>query len=188
MSGAEPAREGVSDPARRRATGDPLPGAHRAVVLVLIAWWGFGNLYEAIVVMPWLWRLPPGSLPGEFEPGSPVLYFMPAGALLLVLVWALVIRGRGDRRAALRAAVLITVAAAGTGVLVGAVNPTFRDPAADVSEVHAAIMTWEAANLARLVLAGAAAHSLLRARSATGNRASRDAGPRSDRSGAGRSR
>ncbi|MGN9845183.1 hypothetical protein ACTMTI_44385 [Nonomuraea sp. H19] len=139
---------------------------HAGAVLVLIAWWGFGNLYEAVVVMPWLWRLPPGSLPGEFQPGSPVLYFVPAGVALLALAWTLVIRVYRDPyrpgRAVLRASALITIAAAGTGILVSAVNPTFRDPAASVSDVHAAIVMWEAGNAVRLVLAAAAAVSLLR--------------------------
>ncbi|SDL37295.1 hypothetical protein [Nonomuraea jiangxiensis] len=138
---------------------------HAGAVLVLIAWWGFGNLYEAIVLMPLLWRLPPGSLPGEFVLGSPVFYFVPAGVALLVLAWTLVIRvyqDPGSRRAVLRTAVLVTIAAAGTGIMVSAVNPTFRDPAASMVEVHTAVVMWEAANAVRLVLAVAAAVSLLR--------------------------
>ncbi|GAA5064980.1 hypothetical protein HNP84_006679 [Thermocatellispora tengchongensis] len=139
---------------------------HADAVLVLIAWWGFGNLYEAIVVMPWLWHLPPGSLPAEFEPGSPVLYFLPAGVALLTLAWTLVIRVSRDpgrsRRAVLRTAVLITISAAGTGILVSAVNPTFRDPAASVADVHSAIVMWEAGNAVRLVLAATAAVTLYR--------------------------
>ncbi|WP_084962921.1 hypothetical protein [Thermoactinospora rubra] len=139
---------------------------HASAILVLIAWWGFGNLYEAIVVMPWMWRLPPGSLPGEFEPGSPVLYFLPAGLALLALAWTLVIRVRRDpgssRRGVQSTAVLITIAAAGTGILVHAVNPTFRDPAAALSDVRTAIVLWEIGNAVRLALAAAAAISLLR--------------------------
>jgi len=139
---------------------------HADAVLVLIAWWGFGNLYEAIVVMPWLWRLPPGSLPAEFELGSPVLYFVPAGVALLALTWTLVIRvyrgPGGSRRAVLHAAVLITIAAAGTGILVSTVNPTFRDPMASVASVHTAVLMWETGNAVRLVLAALAAVSLFR--------------------------
>jgi hypothetical protein len=143
-------------------------GVHAAAVVVLIAWWGFGNLYEATVVMPWVWRLPPGSVPAEFAPGSPVFYFVPAGVALLTLAWTLVVRVyRGtssarSRRAVLRAAVLITIAAAGTAILVSAVNPTLRDPAASVAEVHSAVIVWEIGNAVRIILAAAAAVSLLR--------------------------
>ncbi|MFC4014281.1 hypothetical protein ACFOY2_44150 [Nonomuraea purpurea] len=136
---------------------------HRGAVLVLIAWWVFGNLYEAIVVMPWLWRLPPGSLPAEFEPGSPVFYFVPAGVVMLVLIWTLVFRVRRNGAGpVLRAAVLVTIAAAGTGILVVGVNPTFRDPAASVASVHDAVLMWEAGNAVRMALAVAAAVSLIR--------------------------
>ncbi|GIH93214.1 hypothetical protein ACFFMN_00140 [Planobispora siamensis] len=156
------------DSVRQLAIGAPARRyrAHVGAVLVLIAWWGFGNLYEAIVVVPWLWRLPPGSLPGEFQPGSPVFYFVPTGVALLALAWTLVIRVYRDPyrpgRAVLGASALITIAAAGTGILVSAVNPTFRDPAASVSDVHTAIVMWEAGNAVRLALAAAAAVSLLR--------------------------
>lgn len=139
---------------------------HTGTVLVLVAWWGFGNLYEAIVVLPWLWRLPPGSLPAEFELGSPVFYFVPAGVALLTLTWTLVFRVYraliGGRRAVLLAAVLITVAAAGTGLLVSTVNPTFRDPLASAASVHTSVLMWEAGNVARLALAAAAAITLYR--------------------------
>lgn len=154
----------------RQPAAETLPGRyglHAGAVVVLIAWWGFGNLYEAIVVMPWLWRLPPGSLPAEFAPGSPVFYFVPAGVALLTLVWTLVIRvyrgtrSAGFRRAVLRAAVLVTIAAAGTGILVSAVNPTFRDPTASVASVRSAVMVWEMGNAVRIALAVAAAASLL---------------------------
>lgn len=144
---------------------------HSGVVLLLIGWWGFGNLYEAVVVMPWLARLPPGSLVGEFELGSPVFYFVPAGAVLVLLAWGLVVRvardsaGRGasgSTRAVLAAAVLVTVAAAGTGVMVGAVNPTFRDATATDADIRTAVVLWEVGNAARIALAAAAATSLIR--------------------------
>ncbi|MQA06498.1 MAG: hypothetical protein GEV07_28580 [Streptosporangiales bacterium] len=80
----------------------PFARRHGGLVLLLIAWWGFGNLYEAVVVLPLLWRRPPGSLPGAAAPGSPVLYFLPAGVALLVSVWLLVarvVRGAGGRGA-----------------------------------------------------------------------------------------
>lgn len=144
---------------------------HTGAVLLLIGWWGFGNLYEAMVVMPWLMRLPPGSVIGEFAPGSPVFYFLPAGITLLVLAWALVVRiarERADRtfpgamRAVLTAAVLVTLAAAATGVLVTVVNPVFPDPTATHADVRTAVLLWESGNAVRLVLATAAATSLIR--------------------------
>ncbi|MFT7839159.1 hypothetical protein Q5530_23705 [Saccharothrix sp. BKS2] len=159
----EPVEETSVEPVRPPAVPDR-HGPHVGAVLVLLAWWGFGNLYEAIVLMPWVWGLPPGSVPGEFAAGSPVFYFVPALIALLALVWALVVRVHrdGSRRAVLRAAVLVTIAAAGTGVLVGTVNPTLRDPTATVADVHAAVVMWEIGNALRLALVVAAAVSLLR--------------------------
>jgi hypothetical protein len=57
---------------------------------------------------------------------------------------------------------LITMAAAGTAILVSAVNPTLRDPAASVADVHSAVIVWEIGNAVRIILAAAAAVSLLR--------------------------
>ncbi|HEX2133089.1 MAG TPA: hypothetical protein VHH15_16200 [Actinophytocola sp.] len=92
-----------------------------------------------------------------------MFYFVPAGVALLALAWALVVRtcrdGADGRRVALRAAVLVTIAAVGTGILVGGVNPTFRDPAASTDDIRAAVIMWEIGNGVRLALA---AVSLLR--------------------------
>lgn len=74
-------------------------------MLLLIAWWGIGNLYEAVVVLPLLWRLP----------GSPVLYFLPAGVALFVAVWLLVAR---VVRAGCRAAPVVTTAGLVTAAMV----------------------------------------------------------------------
>jgi hypothetical protein len=172
----EPSKENVVESVRQPAVNAMRGrhGLHVGALVVLIAWWGFGNLYESIVVMPWLWRLPPGSLPAEFAPGSPVFYFVPAGVALLALAWTLVIRvyrtpgGTGSRRAVLRTAVLVTIASAGTGILVTVVNPTFRDPMASVASVRSAVLVWEMGNAVRIALAVAAAISLLRWRGPAG--------------------
>lgn len=148
---------------------------HSGLVLLLIAWWAFGNLYEAVVVLPLLWRLPPGSLPAAAEPGSPVLYFVPAGVALLVSVWWLVARvadagSPGAVRPVATAAGLVTAAMVVTVPLVVLVNPVFRDAAASVGELHAAVVYWEIANAVRLLAAAGAAAILTRwrGRSVTG--------------------
>ncbi|RZQ64704.1 hypothetical protein [Amycolatopsis suaedae] len=135
---------------------------HTGALLFFLAWWGFGNLYEAIVVMPWLSGLPPGSLVDEFTIGSPVLYFLPIGPLVLILAWTLVPRSRA--RQATVAATLLTLAMAVSALPILVFNPVLRDPAVSTADVSSAVLNWELVNAVRLLLVAAAAAVLVRLR------------------------
>ncbi|AWS45956.1 hypothetical protein [Streptosporangium sp. 'caverna'] len=143
---------------------------HAGLVLLLMAWWGFGNLYEAVTVIPWLATLPPGSMAGQLEIGSPLFYFLPVVIFLLVLVWVLVIRlirGGADRimpgsvRSVRGAALLVTLAGITTAILVTTVNPAFHDPTATIDAIRATLVIWEVGNALRMTLLASAAVFLL---------------------------
>lgn len=150
------------------STADPVRRyrVHAGAVLFVLAWWGFANAYEAIVLVPGLLRLPTGSLAAELELGSPVYYFIPAGPTIIILLWTLVVRMARDRDGALRTVLAAAVAAMGgvaaTVVAVVLVNPTFRDPTIPRAELGRAVLAWELVNGVRLALLLTAAVLLLR--------------------------
>ncbi|MDP9849999.1 hypothetical protein [Streptosporangium lutulentum] len=159
---------------------------HAGLVLLLMAAWGFGNLYEAVTVIPWLATLPPGSAAGQLEIGSPLFYFLPIAVCLLVLAWALVIRlvrGGADRvmpgsvRSAGTAAVLVTLAGVTTVMLVTTVNPAFHDTTATVDAVQTTLLIWEIGNALRMTLMASAAVCLLAWRIRLADVAAVQAGP-----------
>ncbi|PRY02477.1 hypothetical protein [Allonocardiopsis opalescens] len=144
---------------------------HTAALLAALAWWGFGNLYEAVVLLPLLAGLPPGSLGGTASPGDPVFYFAPAAVAAPVLALALALRLRRDRadrvlpgstRAAVLAAALVAAGIALTVPMVGLVVPGLRDAAASREELLAAVVLWESGNAVRLLLVAGAASAVLR--------------------------
>ncbi|SDM74905.1 hypothetical protein [Allokutzneria albata] len=128
----------------------------------LLAMWFFGNLYEQIVWNPRLLADPrPGSLVGEFAPGSPVFYYLPWAPIMFVVAVVLRVRFGGAVPPGVRRAWNLGLGALAVGlaikvVLVTRVNPVFRDVAATPVQVHDSAVFWAFAN-AVVVLAVAAA-------------------------------
>jgi hypothetical protein len=149
---------------RRRYRG------HVGLALLLMAWLGFGNLYEAVTVIPWLATLPPGSMVGMLEIGSPLFYFFPIAVCLLLLIWILVIRlirngadgvMPGSVRSVRGAAVLVTLAGVVTAILVTTINPAFHDVTSTVDAIRTTLVIWEIGNALRMTLMASAAVFLL---------------------------
>jgi hypothetical protein len=124
-----------------------------AVTAACLALQLFGNLYEQLVGSVGTLADPrPGELVGALEPGSPVYYYLPWAPLGVVLVVVLAVRlpRLGAPATAVRrvrqAAAAVLVALVAKAVLIGAVNPRFRDPAADVGTLHDWAVTWAVGN------------------------------------------
>jgi hypothetical protein len=131
--------------------------------VVIAGCWGVANLYEAVVMVPLLSGLLPGSLPAVLDPGSPVLFHVPiGGALIAVIAAAMVVALRDDlaepvrtRRRVAVGGIAFTAAVVVTVPVVLWVNPVFRDGAATNDDVAAAAWVWEAANFLRMLCATA---------------------------------
>lgn len=127
-----------------------------AIARVGLAYWFFGNLYEAMVDVPRLLadarlQRPPGLL----GPGSPVRYYAPAAPLTLAATIAALIEGwcsHGDKRVITAGAASMTTATAVTAYLARTVNRRLLrgDEPLSASERHELITSWHRANLVRL--------------------------------------
>jgi hypothetical protein len=126
----------------------------------------FGNVYEAVVKVPDTFARD-RSLAGKspFRPGSPTLYFVPAGPVTLAASVGALVTGRGGRWLAASTA---ATAAAGalTAYVVTRVNtPLFLDEEAPPPERRDELLRrWHRLNVVRLALLGAAWYSAERAR------------------------
>lgn len=91
-----------------------------------LAYWFFGNLYEAVVDIPALLAdAQQQRAPRLLGPGSPVRYYVPAAPLTLIATGAALIEGwrsHGDRRVITTAAASMVAATAVTAYLVRTVN------------------------------------------------------------------
>lgn len=156
--------------------------------------WFFGNLYEAVVTVPWFAASPERLLPiseeGEiFAPGSPVPYYVPMVPLAVLATLAAlgvgwrferVLRGRLLGAAVLSAgAVLLSV------YIVTQLNLSlFFDPSTSADRLDALIRRWMLLNYGRLGLVGATLVLLLLALvSATRNARTRSMRPRGAQKG-----
>jgi hypothetical protein len=87
-----------------------------------LAYWFFGNLYEAVVFSP-NWVVDSAAqitrLNAFFVNTGPTLYFLPLTALATVLVWVLLaVNKRGDVRSDYRRAALFAVLLTGVNVFI----------------------------------------------------------------------
>jgi hypothetical protein len=119
----------------------------------------FGNLYEAVVRVPHLLahdRTLPGRPP--LHPGSPTLYYVPAGPVALAASLATLATTRGDRRWQTTSTAATTAAAALTVYVVTRVNkPLLLDEAAPSPACRDALLTrWYRLNAVRMALLGLA--------------------------------
>ena len=144
----------------------------RATLLAALgmAYWFFGNLYEAVVFSPnWVDDSPAQftRLHGFFTTTGPTLYFVPVTQLALVLVWVLWWRNRdeetrADYRHAGLASLPLTALTAGIVALV--IPRMFGAGAlADPAGLEPAAWTWNALNVARMILTAATGWYLFQA-------------------------
>lgn len=103
------------------------------VALVALAWWLFGNLYEAIVISPnWVIDTPAQlqRLNEFFQRTSPTTYFVPMSQLALLALWTGLILGRArlPRREAVAVGVLSVALAGLTAVIVSVLIPALFGP------------------------------------------------------------
>lgn len=134
------------------------------VALTGLAWWLFGNLYEAVVFAPnWVSDSPAQftRLHEFFSTTGPTLYFVPVTQIALVLVWLLWWRNRDGEQARdyRRAAVTAVALAALTGYIVVAVLPHMfgADALAQPDDLRAAAWQWNVLNVFRMLLTAATA-------------------------------
>ena len=154
------------------------PGRTRRRVLVVLlalavlghAHWFFGNLYEAVVLIPQFAASPEQRLPisagGILVPGSPVLYYapmapltVPAALAALAVGWRF---GRVVRGKLLGAAVLSVSAALLGAYIITQLNfSLFFEPSTDVAQLEVLLRRWAILNYVRVGLVGAALVLLL---------------------------
>ncbi|MCF7548559.1 hypothetical protein [Pseudonocardia sp. WMMC193] len=140
---------------QRRLTGAAVVG---------LAWWFFGNLYEAVVLSP-NWAIDTADRMQDFYDFTvrtgPTLYFVPITQLAVALLWVLVVLNRVPqaRGAYLLAGLLALLATAVNVVIVATVVPElFGDPTAVAPDRLADLaLRWNVLNVVRLLLTGAAA-------------------------------
>jgi hypothetical protein len=132
----------------------PTVAAQRRLTLLAalgMAWWFFGNLYEAVVFSP-NWIGGPDQLArldGFFTNTGPTLYFVPVTQLAIVLTWILWWRNRdGEVRADYRRAGIASLAlTALTAVIVTLLLPRMFD-----DHSTAAAWWWNVLNVGRMAL------------------------------------
>lgn len=154
------------------------PGRTRRRVLVVLlalavlghAHWFFGNLYEAVVLIPQFAAAPEQRLPisagGVLVPGSPALYYVPmlpltvpAALAALAVGWRF---GRVVRGELLGAAALSVSAALLGAYIITRLNfPLFFEAGAGAAQLEVLLRRWALLNQVRVGLVGAALVLLL---------------------------
>lgn len=158
-------------------THDSLGRTRRRVLVVLLALavlghahWFFGNLYEAVVLIPQFAAAPEQRLPisagGVLVPGSPALYYVPMLPLTVpAALAALAVGWRFGRvvRGELLGAAILSVSAALLGVyIITQLNfPLFFDPSTGVARLEVLLWRWAILNYVRVGLVGVALVLLL---------------------------
>lgn len=153
------------------------PGRMRQRVLVVVlalavlghAHWFFGNLYEAVVLIPQFAASPEQRLPisagGILVPGSPALYYtplipltVPAALAALAVGWRF---GRAVRGRLLGAALSVSAALLGAYIITQLNFPLFYEPGTGVAQLEVLLRRWALLNYVRVCLVGAALVLLL---------------------------
>lgn len=148
----------MSIPDARRAPCRPLLIA----ALVGLAWWFFGNLYEAVVISPnWVIDSPAQltRLHDFFASTSPTTYFVPATPITLVVLWVGLYVGRrtlprGQVRLVVAASIALLVLTIGivTILVDGLFGTDYLDHAENLVDLA---WWWNLANLIRMALTAA---------------------------------
>jgi hypothetical protein len=135
--------------------------------LAFLAYWVFGNIYEAVVIAPnWVVDSPAQltRLNEFFVVTSPTTYFVPVGLLGPVLTWVLAWRNRDPALATAyrRAAWCTALAVALTAVVVATLLSRLfgADHRSYGAELTTYAWWWNALNVVRIALAGTAVVSM----------------------------
>ncbi|MGA6164527.1 hypothetical protein [Amycolatopsis magusensis] len=138
------------------------------VAVLGMAYWFFGNLYEAVVFSPNWVRDSPAQftrLHEFFANTGPTLYFVPVAQLAILLVWVLWWRNREDelkrdyRRAGVLAVANVALSAYVIAVLV---RRMFGEDYLS-ADLTATAWQWNALNVVRMVLTAVTGYSLFSA-------------------------
>lgn len=129
------------------------------VAVLGLAYWFFGNLYEAVVFSPnWVTGTPAQMtrLNAFFVNTSPTLYFIPLTVVPVVLAWALPVFNRDPAlRADYRRAGLVAVLLTGLNALIVATVVTKLFGAQDLADPHRLTgyaWSWNVLNVLRMAL------------------------------------
>ena len=135
------------------------------LTLLLLAQWFFGNLYEAVALVPNLMSIiemksRTGEALFKTKAASPVAYYLPAGALALALVVVLTVTGCLQHRSGMpyiiSACVFLFTGGAITFYIVRSISlPLFFKPQMDLARTSKLIEKWRMLNYVRLSFAGA---------------------------------
>jgi hypothetical protein len=138
--------------------------------LIGMAYWLFGNLYEAVVFSPnWVDDSPAQftRLDKFFTVTTATLYFVPLTMIAVVLVWVLWWRNRDSdlARDHRRAGIAAIVLAALNAYIVAAVIPRMfgADALAHPENLNAAAWQWNILNIVRMLLTATTAYFLFNA-------------------------
>jgi Domain of unknown function (DUF1772) len=135
------------------------------LTLLLLAQWFFGNLYEAVALVPNLMSIiemksGAGEALFKTKMASPVTYYVPSGTLALALVAVLTISGWLQRRPGtpymISAAAFLIAGGGITFCVVQSISlPLFFKPQMDLRQASKLINKWRMLNYVRLLFAGA---------------------------------
>ncbi|MDI5981108.1 hypothetical protein [Amycolatopsis magusensis] len=138
------------------------------VAVLGMAWWFFGNLYEAVVFSPnWVQDSPAQftRLHEFFATTGPTLYFVPVAQLAILLIWVLWWRNRDDelKRDYRRAGVLsVANVALSAYVIAVLVRRMFGEDYLS-ADLTATAWQWNALNVVRMVLTAVTGYYLFSA-------------------------
>lgn len=142
-------------------TADSPPATRPLLIAALIglAWWFFGNCYEAVVISPnWVIDSPAQltRLHDFFTVTSPTTYFIPATPLSLILLWAALYLGRRTfppRLVKAAAVTSIALTALTIAIVTILVDVLFGDDYLDrAGALVRYAWWWNVANLIRMAL------------------------------------
>lgn len=144
----------------------------RLVLLALfgLAWWFFGNLYEAVVISPnWVYDSAAQleRLNAFFQRSSPTLYFVPLTQLATMLVWYVTWRNREPSASRpLRWASLFAVLATALNFAIVStlVTRLFGETrSTEPATIQSLTVRWNSLNALRIALTGSTMVALFEA-------------------------
>lgn len=137
----------------------PLIRSLLIAALIGLAWWFFGNLYEAVVISPnWILDSPAQltRLHDFFAITSPTAYFIPAAPITVIVLWVALYLGRRTLPRALvrsAAAASITLVVLTIAIVTVLIDGLFgEDYLSHADSLVDYAWSWNVANLIRMAL------------------------------------